>query len=172
MADEYAKIGTTDTNNCYPTHLTKTNINQLVEDYIYKEWKIAWQTQPGCKHTKYFYPSPSKTKHKETNRLARSQLNLLIQITTGQNKLNYLTHKINPLVSELCRYCEEEDETYIHLLSECPVFIQDRLDIFNLRAFNELSEWKPEQLIKFAKIPIIYEALTEDADYGRERGVW
>ena len=125
----------------------------------------------GCKHTKYFYPSPDKLKHKEVARLARTQLILLIQIATGQNKLNYLTHKTNPLVTDLCRFCEEEEETFIHPLSECPVFITDRLNIFNEWAFKDIAVWKPQQILKFAKIPIIFDALTEEADYDRERGV-
>ena len=37
--------------------------------------------------------------------------------------------------------------------------------------FNDIGEWKPQQLLKFAKIPIIFESLTEEDDYDRERGV-
>ena len=90
---------------------------------------------------------------------------LLVQIITGQNKLNYLSHKINPNISELCRFCEEEQETSIHILSECPVFTELRVETFQLRAFDTLKTWKPHQLLKFAKIPEIYEALTDEVDY-------
>ena len=126
LADEYAKIGTTDTTNWHPINTTRTNINTLIEEHAYKQWMIAWDSQPGCRQTKYFFPAPSSTKYKQTSRLARTQLMLLIQIVTGQNKLNYLSHKINPNISELCRFCEEEPETFIHILSECPVFTELR----------------------------------------------
>ena len=151
--------------NWYPATTTKTQIKQIVEDYIYKEWKIAWQAYPGCRQTKFFYPGPSKQQYLQTSRLARMQLMLLIQIITGQNKLNYLTSKINKYQSELCRFCEEESETFIHILSECPVFINLRQEIFGQRAFTQLDTWKPCQLLKFAQQPQIYEALTEDVEY-------
>ena len=48
-----------------------------------------------------------------------------IECTTGHNNLNYLQSKICPEdVSELCRFCEEEPETFDHLLNECPCFHQ------------------------------------------------
>ena len=165
LADEYAKIGTIDTSNWQHVNKTKTNITNLLEDYIYKEWLIAWEKQPGWRQTKYFYPSPSKLLYKSTSKLARSQLTLLIQTITGQNKLNYLSHKINPQISELCRFCEEESETFIHLISECPVFINLRLEVFHTRAFESLTDWKPHQLLKFAHHPQIFEALTTDVEY-------
>ena len=103
--------------------------------------------------------------YKRTCKLARSQLTLIIQTITGQNKLNYLSHKINPHISELCRFCEEEEETFIHLISECPVFTELRLEVFKRRAFTSLEEWKPHQLLKFAQHPQIYAALTSDVEY-------
>ena len=137
----------------------------MIAEYMYKEWLIAWEKQPGCRQTKYFYPCPSKQIYNQTSKLARSQLTLLIQTVTGQNKLNYLSHKINPQISELCRFCEEESETFIHLLSECPVFTQLRLEVFETRAFTTLSKWKPHQLLKFAQNPQIFEALTSEVEY-------
>ena len=39
----------------------------------------------------------------------------LIELITGQNNLNYVQSKNNPgYISELCRYCEEEEETFAH----------------------------------------------------------
>ena len=158
-------MGTIDTTNWQPINTTKTNIINMIEEHMYKEWLIAWEKQPGCRQTKYFYPRPSKLIYKQTSKLARSQLILLIQTITGQNKLNYLSHKINPAISELCRFCEEECETFIHFISECPVFIQLRLEVFSTRAFTNLTAWKPYQLLKFAQHPQIFEALTSDVEY-------
>ena len=60
----------------------------------------------------------------------------LIECTIGHNNLNYLQSKIYPEdVSELCRFCEEEPETFDHLLSECPCFQQARFDIIHAHAF-------------------------------------
>ena len=92
--------------------------------------------------------------------MGRCRLRRLIEIITGHINLNYLQSKIYPNdVSELCRFCEEEDETFEHLLNECPCFLIDRRDIiFNKPIINTL-DWKPITLLKFASIPVINEAL-------------
>ena len=56
----------------------------------------------------------------------------LIELITGHSNLNYVQHKIDPVnVSPLCRFCEEEDETFAHLLNECPCFISYLKDILH-----------------------------------------
>ena len=87
----------------------------------------------------------------------------LVELISGQNNLNYIQSKIYPHdVSELCRFCEEEEETFEHLLNECPCFIEDRRDLlFNAPIENTL-DLKPNVLLKFSYIPAIDEALSFD----------
>ena len=87
----------------------------------------------------------------------------LIEIVTGHNNLNYFQSKIYPLdVSPNCRFCEEEDETFEHLLNECPCFLNDRRDILlNIRIVDTIN-WNPQLLLKFSNIPAIKEALLLD----------
>ena len=76
------------------------------------------------------YMVVSKNKSKEIMGLSRYQMRWLIEIITGQKNLNYVQSKIHPgLISEMCRFCEEEDKTFEHLLTECPCFISFRRDI-------------------------------------------
>ena len=49
--------------------------------------------------------------------LNRSELGLSIQILSGHNRLNYQESKIDTSVNSSCRFCEEEDETKVGLLS-------------------------------------------------------
>ena len=87
----------------------------------------------------------------------------LAEIITGQNNLNYVQSKIYPLdVSELCRFCEEENETFEHLINECPCFITARQEIFKDRIIENTLDWKPISLLKFSYIQQIDEALTFD----------
>ena len=96
------------------------------------------------------------------NKLSRSNLSLLIQIVTGQNSLNYLTNKINPSHTDQCRYCEEEEETFIHILNECPVFHELRQNLLRGIPIENTNNWKPLTILKFAKEPQIMEALLEN----------
>ena len=102
LADTYANIGTIDTTNTATTYTSMNTIKTLVTESIYHNWKEKWLLYPGCRQTKYFFPEPSSIKYKQIGRLARSQLPLQIQVTMRQNKLNYLTHKINPHIDPNC----------------------------------------------------------------------
>ena len=104
------------------------------------------------------------SKDTQNDKLSRSNLSILIQIVTGQNSLNYLTSKIVPAYTDQCRFCEEEEETFIHLLNECPVFYQQRQDILSNQPIINSDNWKPKALIKFVKNTQILEALLENRD--------
>ena len=99
--------------------------------------------------------------HKETTKLSRSTLSTLIKIITGQNNLNYLTNIIHPEHTDQCRFCKEEEETFIHLLNECPVFREERLTLPKESVVVDTVDWKPQTVIKFARHPDIEEALTK-----------
>ena len=128
---------------------------------IYTKWTEEWIEHPLCRQSKNFLPTPDKNKKNEVLKLGRCRLRRLIEVITGHNNLNYLQSKIYPNdVSELCRFCEEEDETFEHLLNECPCFLIDRRDILFNNPIIKTLDWKPSTLLKFANIPVINEALN------------
>ena len=111
--------------------------------------------------TKIFFPKPDKNKTKKLLKHGRAYLRRLIECTTGHNNLNYLQSKIYPEdVSELCRFCEEEPETFDHLLNECPCFQQARFDILQNQPIQNTLNWSSEDIIAFSHIPAIDEAMT------------
>ena len=88
----------------------------------------------------------------------------LLELITGQNNLNYVQSKIFPgEVSELCRFCEEEDETFEHLLNECPCFITYGRDILLNKPIIKTLDWKAKTLLNFSYIPAIDEALKYES---------
>ena len=68
-----------------------------------------------------FYPGPNSIKAKKILKLSRQDLKLFVEIITGQNNLNYL-NKIIFGLTDLCQFCEEEKESFIHMINECPCF--------------------------------------------------
>ena len=90
----------------------------------------------------------------------------LIELITGQNNLNYIQSKVNQgLTTELCRFCEEEEETFAHLLNECPCFNTYRRDLLQNKPVINTLKWKATLLIQFSRIEVIDEALTTHEAY-------
>ena len=97
---------------------------------------------------------------KETLHISGAQMRRLIELITGQNNLNYIQSKIFPgVIRELCRFCEEEDETFKHLLNEWPCFYTFRQDILQGKRIVKTLKWRAATLIKFSYIPSKDEAL-------------
>ena len=90
----------------------------------------------------------------------------LIELITGQNNLNYVKSKIHPgQISELCRFCEEEDETFAHLINKCLCFNTFRREtLMNIPVINT-TKWKAKTLLNFSYIEAIDEALAFDRDF-------
>ena len=112
--------------------------------------------------TKEFYPKPRRNRQKEINTLNRKDMTLWIEITTGQNNLNYVQSKIY-CISPECRFCLEEDETFYHLLTECPCFQDTRSNIILTRN-GTIEDWTIKQILQFAKLPQIQTALSFDTN--------
>ena len=53
---------------------------------------------------------------------------------------------------DLCRFCEEEEETFEHLINDCPCLYLDRCDLIQNQPITNSSNWEPRTLLKFAKI--------------------
>ena len=87
-------------------------------------------------------------------------MTLWIEIITGQNNLNYVQSKIYNIDPE-CRFCEEEDETFYHLLTKCPCFQETRSNIVLTRD-NTIEDWTIKQILQLAKLPQIQAALSFD----------
>ena len=154
LADEYAKQGTVDQSNYQFSMMTKREINNIIETKTLESWGTKWNKLQQCRQTKNFYPTPSIKLHKLVNKLSRSDL--------SQNSLNYTTSKIIPNYTDQCRFCEEEEETFIHLINECPVFHELRQELLFGATIQNTCDWKPKQVLQFAKNPQIMEALLEN----------
>ena len=160
LADEYAKLGALDDLNMEYVRTTKNDVNNKIENYYNRLWEERWKTDQTCRQTKYFYNKPNPELARKVGNFSRKDLSLYIELITGQNNLNYVQNKMrNEDEQYLCRLCEEEEETFIHLINQCPALHEERREILLNQEVSEATEWKPSRILKFAKIPQIQEAL-------------
>ena len=92
--------------------------------------------------------------------LCRADLSILIKAITGQNFLAYHQSKINFEVSKYCRLCEEGEETFIHLIDECPRLEETRKEIFLDKRVGIDHTWSIRRVIRFIQYPVIMRMLT------------
>ena len=156
-----ARDSSTLTHNVHGISPPYSHFKSALWEVMYNIWGREWTDNPTCRLSKNFLPKPCKRKSKEILKLSRSQMRCLIEIITGQNNLNYryVQSKIDPTISELCRFCEEEEETFEHLLNECPCFNSNRREILGNKLIIKSLDRKPQTLLEFSRIPAIEEAL-------------
>ena len=131
---------------------------------IYELWNNRWQTSESYRMTKIFYPTVHKGKAKKLLELSRDQSRRLIEIVTGQNNLHYIQNKVTK-AENLCRLCEEEEETFDHFVFNCPCLYSYRMQYFRGKNFAGTHKWDIQELIDYSHIPCIDRALKhEDSD--------
>ena len=110
-----------------------------------------------------FLPEPNRNKSKLIMNLPRGQMRRLIELITGQNNLNHVQSKIDPIeISPYCRFCGEEDETPEHLLNECPCFLSYKQNILQNKPIINTLDWKLQKLLELSYIPEMDQALAHE----------
>ena len=79
----------------------------------------------------------------------RKKSRRIIEIVTGQNDLHYIQNKVNKTEYQ-CRFCEDEEETFDHLIQDCPCFITDRFRIMRNKHWAGTHLWKLDEIYKFS----------------------
>ena len=76
-----------------------------------------------------------------------------------QNKI------INDENDTLCRLCVEEDETPHHIITECPVLLHRRNEIFgNMLLPESFTTWKVKDMINYLDATVIQDLEKEEEE--------
>ena len=135
--------------------------NKIYTDH-YSKWTEEWHDYKEARMTKFFYGRPDKNKAKYVCKLNRVKLSRFVRIITGHNSLFYFRNKVDSEINSICRFCLEEDETFIHLLMICPRFNEKRKEIFLGKEIKDDLEWKIDELLRFSETSGINDALEGD----------
>ena len=112
-----------------------------------------------CQH-KIFYPTIDRKRSKKLLNLARLTLTMVIRAITGHNFLGYHQNKVDPHTYKICRLCEESDEKFVHILTECPRLWLTRQEIYLDQTPTQGGPWSLDKLLQFIHIPVVFDMLT------------
>ena len=141
--------------------ISRTEISNKLSELTHSKWMLRWTTSNEYKHSKHVLTGPNPILAKKILQLPRLKMKRLVEIITGHNNLSYFQYKIDPDVNPMCRFCDEENETFHHLITACPRLRQFRIDTIGV--FDN-SSWETSQLLNFSFIPEINDYL-ERKDY-------
>ncbi len=148
VADYLAKSGTTNSSNFSQVKPPISWAKECISKEAQKTWDKRWESLELARQTKIWLPRYKKSYSNFFIKLDRNELGLVIQAITGHNRLNRHENLISG-VSPSCRFCEEEDETFFHLIAKCPAFLVKRWAIFESPEMDEGDPWSPAQLLLF-----------------------
>jgi ribonuclease HI len=133
VADALAKQGTT-SQNLIETPLPFIFIKNKIEEETKKNWQQEWLNEkdkngePRFKHSKEIVKTVTYNKNyrKKLLKMPRNKLRTLISWITGHCTLNKHLNKMNLQPGDLCRYCQVEQESPVHLLLNCEYLEEKR----------------------------------------------
>ena len=164
-ADVLAKEGTTKADIAQialPKQATKIAIRNAIDEI----WDFQWSQYHDGRQSKQFYKHPDRSKAKYSYNLSRQELGRLIRIVTGHYNLFYHRSNVDKTggTSSLCRFCQEERETFFHFATSCPCFRLSRFHYFqNDTCFTD-EKWSIRKILNFSNIPSIAAALGGNFD--------
>ena len=151
LADTVAKQGALEPEMSIKVKIpiSKTEITNKLWDLIHNKWRLRWVTSTEYKHSKKFLKKPDPILAKKILELPRLRMKRLVEIVTGHNNFSYFQFKVDPDANPTCRFCDEQNETFHHFITDCPRLRQFRAD--TVGEYNS-NKWKPTQIINFPEI--------------------
>ena len=124
---------------------------EIIRSKLAKDHLKEWKNSKGMGHSKLFLTGPTITPPKEIIHISRTKLRRITGLITGHCNLNKHMHRLGIKTSPLCRGCLEEDETPVHLLSECEAYNSSREAHFDKQKLSkeELSTIPWQKILDF-----------------------
>ncbi|XP_050309135.1 uncharacterized protein LOC126745359 isoform X3 [Anthonomus grandis grandis] len=97
-----------------------------IGNWLTNQNKFYWEQLPKMEQSKQLIGSPPFKKGENILGLSRQQLRKVAGLLTGHAPSRKHLHTLGKSVTSLCRGCNEEDETTLHILCFCEAFNQTR----------------------------------------------
>lgn len=117
------------------------------------ERATRWVTLPGCRQAKEMLGNFNHRRSEMLIRLNKNSLRILTGFLTGHCKLKGHLKKMSIVEENNCRFCQDSEETPIHLLTECDAVGHRRAKFLGSHQvrIRDAPLLEPQQLLNFIK---------------------
>jgi len=98
----------------------------LCRDNLSKIHNERWKNMDKGAHARIFFPEIRPRESRFLLGCNRMNINKLTGLITDHGILNYFQFKLGNALTEECSLCDEDDETGIHVLFQCPALARIR----------------------------------------------
>lgn len=131
--------------------IPKSLAQRILLNSCFEESTKLWKNSSGMIHSKSLIKAFDKRFSNRILALSRNNLRILTRALTGHCRLNKHMFKLGLSDTQLCRLCEEADESPFHLLGECGALMQKRSLLLGKHLFvpDELRDITPQKILQF-----------------------
>ena len=122
-----------------------------IDNWIGREMKKTWVNSQRFRWTKELLGLGGHNWTRKLIHLNRRSARTVIGLLTGHCGLRCYEHKLDREVSNLCRWCEKDEETPSHVLCKCPELSGIRHKWLGANWKETLGEVSVENLLAFGK---------------------
>ena len=127
-------------------------VKKSLAQWIDVNQKKRWEITRGCNHSKKLLKKPLQKRTREILRMCRKEARSITAFLTGHGNFRGHLHKLGiEIPSVLCRYCEESEETALHILTECPALAKIRSNSFEMNLMEIPQENLIQKISNFIK---------------------
>ncbi len=139
-----------------------------IKDLFYDRWKMRWTHLSTCHQTKFWLEDPGSLGNALTH-LDHLTLGLALQAITGHNYLYYHHNITGNISKQVCWFCQEEREEFIHLACKCPTLARVCLDTVQGHQLNRqpLDLYGP---VRLTKVDLTGKAMERKAEQAKFTG--
>ena len=141
-ADELARSGTRLPTVTFPLIGTPlATIKLQVKEWYTAQANAIWRAESTCSTTRQTWPSLTRRRTIDLLSLNRRSIQLTTSVLTGHCALGKHAERLGLPFNDYCRSCgsEEEEETVLHLMCQCPALARKRLTTLGAAFFPSLT---------------------------------
>lgn len=141
--------------------LNPPTISKEIKDRLHARWEEYWDQLPSCRHSKIFMVKINRKRWENLLTLPKNSLRVVTGFITGHCKLGLHLSKLKITTEDLCRFCQDAEETPSHLMLECHAVARHRWETlgFNNPTCKQIQDLKPQEILTFLKKCGILETL-------------